>query len=127
MDERISFVTHQGQKIMVIDFRGCTPQEILPLLDEVQQLVSRHARNSLLTLGDMAGAHIDRAVATRIKEVLVLDRPYVKRSAWVGTGTLPKVYLDNFKSFSQRQFAYFETREAAMDWLVKEDPASQTK
>ena len=59
-------------------------------------------------------------MATRIKEVLVLDRPFVKRSAWVGTESLPLVFVEHFKNFSQRDFPAFKTREEAMDWLVKD-------
>jgi hypothetical protein len=74
----------------------------------------------VLTLADFSDAQVDKAVATKIKEVLVLDRPYVKKSAWVGTESLPHVFYENFKSFSQRDIPAFETREEAMDWLVKE-------
>ncbi len=91
------------------------------MLDEIQRTVAQHDTGSLLTLADLTGAHIDRAVSTRMKEVLTLDRPYVKRSAWVGVDSVPKVYLENIKSFSQREFAPFKTREEAMDWLVSED------
>jgi hypothetical protein len=59
-------------------------------------------------------------VATKIKEVLVLDRPYVKKSAWIGTHSLPRVFYESFKNFSQREIPTFETREEAMDWLVGE-------
>jgi len=55
-----------------------------------------------------------------MKEVLTLDRPYVKKSAWVGTESLPHVFYENIKSFSQRDFPTFNTREEAMDWLVAE-------
>jgi hypothetical protein len=120
MDERVSFITHRGKAIMLIDFSGCEAKEILLLLEEIQRTVARHERGTLLTLADMTGAHIDRAVATRMKEVLVLDRPFVKRSAWVGVESLPHVYYENFKSFSQRDFPPFKTREEAMDWLVAE-------
>jgi hypothetical protein len=68
----------------------------------------------------MTGAHIDRAVATRLKEVLVRDRPFVKRSAWVGVESVPHIYYENIKSFTQREIPTFKTREEAMDWLVKE-------
>ncbi|MGC2185609.1 MAG: hypothetical protein WA637_20245, partial [Terriglobales bacterium] len=61
-----------------------------------------------------------RAVSIRMKEVLVHDRPYVKRSAWVGVDSVPHVYYENIKSFSQREFPPFKTREEAMDWLVEE-------
>jgi hypothetical protein len=118
--ERISFITHKGKPIMVVDLSHCEAREILLLLDESQRTVARHERGSLLTLGDMTGAHIDRAVATRMKEVLTLDRPFVKRSAWVGTESVPHVYYENIKTFSRRDFPAFKTREEAMEWLVEE-------
>jgi hypothetical protein len=117
-EERLHFVKHKGHAIYVIDFSNCEAKEILLLLDQVRADVARHAPGSLLTLADFSGAHIDKVVATRAKEVLVLDRPYVKRAAWVGTESLPHVYYENFKSFSQRDLPAFKTREEAMDWLV---------
>jgi hypothetical protein len=120
MDERVSFITHQGHEILLIDFSGCEAKEILLLLEEVKQTVAGRERNSVLTLGDFTGAHIDRAVATRLKEVMVFDRPFVKRSALVGVESLPKIYFENIKSFTQRNFPTFKTRVEAMDWLVKE-------
>ena len=51
MEERISFVTHQGKKIMVVDFSDCESKQILILLEAVKQAVSSHAPGSLLTLG----------------------------------------------------------------------------
>jgi hypothetical protein len=120
MPDRISFIKHRGQTIMLIDFSHCEPKEILLLLDEIQHTIALHQRDSLLTLGDMTGAHIDRAVATRLKEVLVLDRPFVKRSAWVGVESVPHIYYENIKSFTQREIPTFKTREEAMDWLVQE-------
>jgi len=52
--------------------------------------------------------------------VLVLDRPYVKKSAWIGTENLPRVFYENFKSFSQRELPLFKTREEALEWLTTE-------
>ena len=121
MDERISFITHQGKSIMVVDFSHLEPKELLLLLEAVRRTVARHDRASLLTLADLTAAHVDRTVATRMKEVLVHDRPFVKRSAWVGADSVPKIYFENIKAFSQRDFRRFETREQAMDWLVKEE------
>jgi hypothetical protein len=74
----------------------------------------------VLILADFAGAEIDKRVARRAEEVLVLDRPYVKRAAWIGTESLPKVFYEHFKSFSQRELPTFKTRDEAMDWLVGE-------
>jgi hypothetical protein len=119
-DERLRFVTHKGHIVYVIDFSHCTAKEMLLLLDQIRADIAQHAAGSVLTLADFAGAQIDKTVATKIKKVLTLDRPYVKKSAWVGTDGLPHVFYENFKSFSQREFPTFKTREEAMDWLVAE-------
>ena len=121
MDDRIRFIEHQGKQIMLIDFSGCTPEQILAVVAEVQDQIAEQPRDSVLTLADFTDARVDKTVAIRIKEALVFDRPYVKRSAWVGTEQLPKVLYENFKSFSQRDFPAFKTREDAMDWLVEEE------
>ena len=118
--DRLRFVKHKGRAIFLIDFSHCGGKEMMLLLDQVRVSVARHEPGSVLTLADFSGAKIDKAVATKIKEVLVLDRPYVKKSAWVGTDSLPQVFYENFKSFSQRDFPTFETRGEAMDWLVRE-------
>jgi hypothetical protein len=111
LEERLRFVKHKGHAIFLIDFSHCPAKEMLLLLDQVRADVARHAPGSVLTLADFSGAQIDKAVATKIKEVLVLDRPYVKKSAWVGIESLPHVFYENFKSFSQRDFPAFGTRD----------------
>lgn len=120
VDERLQFVKHKGQMIYVIDFSHCSSKEMMVLLDLVRADISRHAPGSVLTLADFTGAHFDKNVAMHMKELLTLDRPYVRRSAWVGTESVPHVYYENFKTFSQRDFPTFKTREEAMDWLVGE-------
>jgi hypothetical protein len=119
-EERLRFIKHKDHAIYLIDFTHCAAKELLLLLEQVRADIARHAPGSVLTLADFTGAQIDKSVATRVKEVLVLDRPYVKRSAWVGTESLPHVFYEHFKSFSQRELPMFKTREEAMDWLVKD-------
>jgi hypothetical protein len=118
--ERLRFIKHKGHVIYSIDFTQCTAKELLLLLEQVRSDIARHAPGSVLALTDITGAQIDKKVATRMKEVLVLDRPYVKRSAWVGTESLPHVFYEHFKSFSQRDLPVFKTREEAMEWLVQD-------
>jgi hypothetical protein len=120
VSNRLRFVHHKGQVIFVVDFSHCKAKEMLALLDQVKQIVARHAPGSMLTFADFTGAEIDKAVATRMKEVLVKDRPFVKRSAWIGSESVPHQYYENIKSFSQREFPVFKTQEEAMDWLVEE-------
>ena len=120
LEERLHFVKHKGHAIYVIDFTRCAEKEMLLLLDMVRADIARHAPGSLLTLADFTGAEVDKNVATRIKEVLVLDRPYVKRAAWVGTENMPHIFYEHFKNFSQRDLPTFKSREEAMEWLVQD-------
>jgi hypothetical protein len=120
LEDRLRFVKHKGRAIFLIDFSHASEKEILLLLDQVRVMVASHEPGSVLTLADFTGAHVDKDVATKIKEVLVRDRPYVKRSAWVGTESLPHVFYEHFKSFSQRELPTFKTRNEAMEWLVAE-------
>jgi hypothetical protein len=119
-EERLRFIKHKGHAIYLIDFKNCKAKELLLLLEQVRADIARHELGSVLTLAEFAGAEIDRNVATRVKEVLVLDRPYVKRSAWVGTESLPHVFYEHFKNFSQRELPLFKTREEALEWLVQD-------
>jgi hypothetical protein len=76
---------------------------------------------SVLTLSDLTGAQFNRATITRMKKVAVFNRLYVKQAAFVGAHSLPKVFYEALKTFSQREFRKFKTREEAMDWLVREE------
>jgi hypothetical protein len=116
---RVRFVEHKGHPILLIDFSHCHGKDMLLLLEQVRADVASHEPGTVLTLADFTGAKIDKEVATRMKEVLTLDRPFVKKSAWVGTDSVPHVFYEHFKSFSRRDFPTFETREEAMDWLVE--------
>jgi hypothetical protein len=123
LDDRLTFIKHQGHAIFLLDFSECTAKELLLLLEMVRASVARHPHGSLLCLADFTGAHFDHQVSIKAKEVLTLDRPFVKKSAWVGTESLPHVYYENFKSFSQRDFPKFHTRAEALEWLVEgEEP-----
>ena len=118
MQSRVRFLEHKGKQILLCDFSHCANAELPLVLDEIKKQIAQHPPNSVLTLADFTGAEVDKAVATRMKEVLAMDRPFVKRSAWVGTESLPKVFYENFKHFSRREFPTFATREEAMDWLI---------
>jgi hypothetical protein len=62
-----------------------------------------------------------RDAITRMKEVAVFDRPYVRRAAIVGAESLSNVFYEALKTFSRREFPRFNTREEAMNWLVREE------
>jgi len=118
--DRVRFIIHAGKRILLIDSSNCTPEQGIRNADEALLLVTAEPFQSVLTLIDITGAQVSRESVTRAKEVTVLNRPYVKRSALVGAESLPNVFYEAIKTFSQREFPRFNTREEALDWLVKD-------
>jgi hypothetical protein len=87
----------------------------------VPSYVTAEPKGSVLLLADFTGAQFDRNAIERLKQDTVVDRPHLKRSAWVGAETLPQVFYEHLKSFSRRDLPTFKTREEAMDWLVSDE------
>jgi hypothetical protein len=121
MDDRIRFITHQGKQILLVDISHCSPAELLKIPRVVPHVVMPEPRGSVLLLADFTGAEFDREAITSLKESAVFDRPHLKKSAWVGTENLPRVFYEHIKNFSQRDLPTFKTREEALDWLVKDE------
>jgi len=120
MENRIRFIRHEGQKILLVDLSNCSAPEVKRISELVPKFVTSHPKGSLLLLADFTGAEFDREAITTMKEGTVFDRPYLKKSAWVGTENLPKVFYEQIKVFSQRDLPTFKSREEALQWLVQE-------
>ena len=121
MKERIRFITHRDQVVLLVDVSNCSSAEMIELARMVPAYVAEQPKGSVLLLAHFTGAKFDKASLESLKQATVFDRPHLKRSAWVGTETLPKIFYENLKAFSQRDLPVFKTREEALDWLVAEE------
>ena len=124
--ERLRFIEHKGRRVLLVDFRNCTSDEVVQLTSQVRDVVSQEPKDSVLALGDFTGAQFSRDAVTRLKEVTAMDRPFVKRAAWVGTESLPKVFYDAIRTFSLREFPVFATREEALEFLTQPDSSRES-
>jgi hypothetical protein len=75
---------------------------------------------SLLILTDFSGSKFDAAAMRAIKETAVFDKPFVKKSALIGTLSLPRVPCE-MENFSRRDFAVFSSWEEGLSWLVDDE------
>jgi hypothetical protein len=120
MSNRIRFITHQRKQILLVDLSGCSATELEKTIRSLPEIVTTRPRGSVLILTDFGGASLDLEAIRTLKETAVFDKPYVKKSAWVGTERIPKAFSDELKKFSRRDFPVFESREEALSWLVTE-------
>lgn len=116
--DRIRFVTHRDQRILLLDFTNCSADDVTTISEHVPGLVRGEPVGSVLVLADFTGAEFNREAVEEIKIATAMDRPHIKRAAWVLSHNLPKTLYDSICNFSARDFPVFETREAAMDYLV---------
>ncbi len=119
--ERLRFVTHRDQRVLLLDFTHCTADEVAVIADQVPAVVTREPSGSVLVVADFSGAEFDREAVEHIKIATAFDRAHVKRSAWVLTENLPKALYDSVRQFSAREFPIFATREEALDHVVSDE------
>jgi hypothetical protein len=120
MTDRVRFFTHQGKEILLIDLSNSAAAEVEKILRAVPDVVTTRPRGSVLILSDLTGSSFDQEALRTLKETAVFDKPYVKKSAWVGAHKFPTAFFDDLKKFSQREFTIFQTRQEALAWLVKD-------
>jgi hypothetical protein len=118
--DRVRFISHEGKQVLFIDMTGLQDPECALIMEQVKKVVTAQPKDSVLTLTDWDNANPGRAALTRMKEVAVYDRPYVKRAAFINGDNLPKVHQQHLELFSQRTFANLPTKKEALDWLVRE-------
>lgn len=116
--DRIRFITHQDQRILLLDFTDCTAGEVAAIADQVPDTVTHEPLGSVLLLADFSRAEFTRGSVEHVKIATVFDRPHLKRAAWVLTENLPKALYDSILSFSGRRIPIFATRAEALDYLV---------
>jgi hypothetical protein len=117
---RIGFITHRKKQILLVDLSNCSAAEVEKTVRAVPEYVTPQPRNSVLVLSDFTGASFDQEALRAMKESAVFDKPYIKKTAWVGAESLPHVFYENLKNFSRREFPTFKDRQEALAWLVKE-------
>ncbi len=118
MQDRIRFINHGERKILLVDFSNCPANEVEEIARAVPDYVTVNPHGSVLVLTDFTGAAFDRDALRAMKETAVFDKPYVKKSALIGTESLPRDFYEDMTRFSRRELPIFKTREEALDWLA---------
>ena len=120
MTDPIRYISHQRKNILLVDLSDCSPAQVEEALRKLPEIVTTHPPSSVLILSDFTRAIFDEEAMRVMKETAVFDKPYVKKSAFVGVKSLPEKFYETLRSFSRRNFPIFETREEALNWLVKD-------
>ena len=119
--ERIRFISHQGQQILLIDCSDCSAAEVATIADQVPAYLSNVPGKSGFLLADFSRSEITREAMERVKIAAVHNSQHLKRSAWVITGNMAKTLHRSVQTFSTREIPTFYSREEAMEYLLAEE------
>jgi hypothetical protein len=120
MDEHIGVIGHNGKEILVVDLSNCSTADVERAIRTLPEVVSARALSSVLMLVDFTEVAFDHEVLRAMKEAAVFNKPYIKKTAWVGAQRFPEVFRENLQSFSRRDFPTFKNRQQALQWLVSD-------
>jgi hypothetical protein len=118
LHDRIRLIYHQGKQILFVDLSNCPANEVEKIARAAPDYITVQPRGSVLVLTDFTGAAFDRDALRAMKETAVFDKPFVKKSALVGTENFPTEFYEELKSYSRRELLIFKTRQEALAWLV---------
>ncbi len=119
MPEQIRFITEHGKQILFVDLSHCRPSEVAHIAGTVPDHVMLRPRGSILLLVDFEGASFDSEAIRAVKESAVFDKPYIKKTAWIGGGSeLDRVNAE-IQDFSRREFPIFDSFQEAVAWLTR--------
>lgn len=120
MTDRIRFITHLGKTILLVDLSNCKPATVEKVLRELPEVVSTQPLGSVLVFTDFTAATFDAEALRVMKETAVFDKPYVRKSAWIGAESFPQGFSEGLQEFSRRDFISFDRQEDALAWLAKD-------
>jgi hypothetical protein len=92
--DRISFITHDGREILLLDFSRLKAQEAIALIEPAKAVIS--------------------------SKPVIHNKPYVRAAAVVGITGLKRVIFNAVIAFSRRKLVTFDDRETAKKWLKEQ-------
>lgn len=120
MNDRIRFIEHRGKQVLSLDFSRCPSTTVEQILREVPGVIATQPLRSVRIIADFTGAAFSAEAMQAMKEAAVFDKPYVKKTAWVGAEDIPSEFKNTLSSYSLRDFPSFKSRDEALAWLVQD-------
>ena len=91
---------------------------------EADAEILREPKGSVLALIDLRNTVASGAVVSMFKDSSAITTPFIRRHALIGVSGLKRYLADKVAQLAGRPMRLFETEEAALDWLTRDQPAT---
>jgi hypothetical protein len=116
----ISWITHLGKKILLIDFSNKIDEnEIISIIKESKQTILTSKNPETLLLINIDGSKGSPSIMSEFKDFTKETKQYIKKDAIIGASGLQKVLLSGVRAFSGITLKSFNSIEEAKTYLVE--------
>jgi hypothetical protein len=119
--ERAHFIHHDGKEIFQLDFTNCSLEVASWVIAEAAKKIQARPHNSVLTLTLIDGSSFDTAIANKLKQLVVGNKPFVRAAALVGLVGIQRVVYNTVTFFSKRDIKSFDNVGTAKAYLITID------
>ncbi|MFA9393067.1 MAG: hypothetical protein ACERKD_24885 [Prolixibacteraceae bacterium] len=116
----IKYINHKGKQILYIDYSNCsTIEDSLRVLEMVKDEYAR-TTGQLLTLNNFEGAFGSTAYMNQAnKYAKEIFNARTSKNAALGITGIKKILLYGHNTIAKDKIMSFDTKEEALDYLVK--------
>ena len=117
----LSFIIHNGVKILYENFENGKPDEILPWIEKAKTVIRSQPEKSVLGLVNVKGATFDMSVTSALKDFVKGNEPYMKCAAVYGVDGLKEIIFRSILVFSGRKnLILCKTLDEGKDYLARQ-------
>jgi len=114
-----SFVEHNGKRLLLLDYSGLTPPEIIAYMQEAKRVIAAEPHQSVRLLSLVTRIQVTNDVVTALEEFATHNAPFVLASAIVGATSFQKAAIAlSITSMGRLNVETFDDEEEAKDWLA---------
>ncbi|MCF8359147.1 MAG: hypothetical protein K9H26_10335 [Prolixibacteraceae bacterium] len=114
-------ILHKGKEITFLDYSNLkTKDEITQLLKDGSAYIRSKPKGSVLSLVNVENMFFNNDIRVMMTENVKYNSPHIKKSAVFGLTGLITIMFKSFLMISGRNMKAFNTKEAAMDYLVSD-------
>lgn len=119
MDKRTEIIEHHGVKVLFTDYLDLKKSEdIIAVIDEAEAIINAMPAG-ILYLINIQGAIGSPEVIKRYMPFAKQIQPKIAKDAVIGMTGLQRILVNGIKKFSGVSMVPFDTKEEALDFLIK--------
>jgi hypothetical protein len=117
---RVEFISHQGVRILQIDYGGLSAgDELQRVIEEASAAICSEPPGSVLAIIDLAGLRYSLRAMRMLSERGAENAPHIRGRAVIGLPPVAIPAMEEVGPFTSRPIRAFESREEALDWLAE--------